>query len=271
MTFSTITKAWHVFVNNKKLLPLIVLVDILFVYGISRLHYEVFSRASEFALNLTTMMGQQVQTIESSGSVANLSVMGSQAFADAYAQLLKYIGIFVVSAFIVWLVCKGIVWFLAHKTAREKPVPAGMFALKFFGMTCFWFLMFAITTVIAINIIDYATTSVFPLIGIKVANVISILLYWALAYFMFISYSLVPHNVFRQTFILGIKEWKELLPAHILGTIVIILSVIIPAFLVRINLYLILAFSVLVALPAIAWARVLWITAVHKVMNHGQD
>ena len=264
--FSTITKSWKSFVTHKKLIPLAVIVDIIFIYALTRLHYEVFNRASEYALRLTDMMSEQVQKMADAGT-PELSVLNSQAFTSAYHELLKYIGLFLAYALLIWLVCRGLVWFIAHHNA-EKKVNIGIFSLKFLGMTLFWFTAFIFITFAALNLIDYSMTGLFPVIGMRMANIIAGLMYWVLAYFMFISYATIPHNVFKQTFRLGIREWKELLPAHIIGTLILIAAVVVPTFLVKINVWLPLAFVALIALPAVAWARTLWVIAVHKVIHN---
>jgi hypothetical protein len=269
MTLSTITKSWKAFAEHKWLILFAVVADIIFLIALNQLNYELLNRANDYYQSLTDMIGEQVTQLEGAGSAQELEVFASDKFAAAYNQLLKFIGLFTLAVLAVWLFCKGAVWFIAHKCAKEKPVEAKSFALKFFGMTIFWFIAFLLVGAVAMSIINYATTAPFPLISIKVANIISVFLLWVLAYFVFVSYSLVPHKVFRQTFELGIRQWKELLPAHVAGTIVVALSAIIPFFLVRVSPYLVLVFTVLVALPAIAWARVLWITAVHGVMKNG--
>jgi hypothetical protein len=267
---STITKSWKAFVSHKWLSVLAVLVNAVFVFILAQLHYVVFSKASEYALTLTGMISEQAQNMAETSNIQNLSVLSSTEFIEAYNQLLKFIGIFIACAIAAWLVCEGIMWFLAHKTVDRK-FKAVDFALKFSGMTLFWFIGFALLTIIAINLLDYAATSVFPMIGVKTANIIAILLYWALAYFMFISYAIAPHNVLRQTFALGTKHWKELITVHLLGTLVFALSAYIPILLMKFNPYLPIIFWIVISLPALAWMRVLWVSATEKVIGHGQD
>ncbi len=266
--FTTIAKSWKAFVTHKKLIPLAVLMDVLFIYGLTRLHYEVFNRASSYALQLTTMMSKQVETLAESETVQELAMLQSPEFIAAYHALVKYILIFTGSAFLVWLVAKGVVWFIAHKTV-EKKTDARLFALKFFGMTLFWFGAFIALTLIALNLLDYALFGVFPLIGKTAANSIAVAFYWVLAYFVFISYALVPQNAFKRTFVLGWKAWRELLPVHIISSLIFFVATTVPMSLVKINIYLMLAFVILVALPALAWSRVFWITTVQRVIRHG--
>ncbi len=265
--FPTIAQAWKAFVAHKKLLPLIVFIDILFVYGLTRLHYEVFNRASMTAIKLTSMMGEQVQQLAESETVQELATLQSPEFLTAYHELVKYIGWFFVGAFAVWLVGKGLVWLLAHKSV-EKKVPIGPFALRFFGMTLFWFFSFIALTLIALNVLDYSLFGVFPLIGKAGANLIVVFLYWVLAYFVFISYSIVPRPALKQAFVLGVKRWKELLLVHIIGSLIFFVATTVPAHLVKVQIYLSLTFIVFIALPMIAWARVFWVTAVQKVMRY---
>ena len=96
--FPTISKAWKAFVASKKLVPLIVLIDVLCIYGRTRLHYEVFNRASMVMIKLTSMLGQQVQTIAESETVQELAVLQSPEFITAYQEMLKYLAIFFIGA-----------------------------------------------------------------------------------------------------------------------------------------------------------------------------
>lgn len=259
---TVITKSWKSFVRRKLLIPLAVLIDVVFIYALTRLHYEVFNRASEYATSLTSMMGQQVQNMAESGT-PELSVLNSQAFMSAYNELLKYVGLFFAYALLIWLVCRGLVWFIAHKNA-DKSVNAWHFVLKFIGMTLFWFAVFALITILALNLLDYSMSNIFPIIGMRTANILSAVMYWALAYFVFVSYSLIPRAVFKQTFILGLKEWKKLVPVHVIGTLIVIASVLIPTLIAKTNVWLPLIFTVLISLPALAWARTLWVIAVRN-------
>jgi hypothetical protein len=265
---STITKSWKAFVSNKKLILLAVLVDLVFVIALAQLHYEVFSKASEHAVKLTTMIGAQAQQIADTENITDMSIISSQEFMAEYNLLLKYIGWFLLGTLAAWLVCKGVLWFIAHIVAEKKP-HSGWFVLNFAGITLIWLVGLIILTIFSLNLLDYATTTVFPLIGIKAANIIAMLLFWALLYFVYTSYALVPHKVFTQTFAIGLKQWKQLLPVHLLSTIITLLAIGIPGILMKYSPYFPLLFGIIISLPALAWTRVLWVTAVHKVIEHG--
>ena len=263
--FNNIAKAWKTFVANKKILPLIVLVDVLFIYGLTRLHYEVFKRASVYATKLTAMMGKQVQDIAETTQLPTLEILQSPEFTATYHQLLKYIGIFVLGGLAIWLVGKGINWFLAHKSVGKTDIKT--FALKFLGMTLAWFIVFIIIAIIVLNILNYALFGAFPLIGEGGANSFAVLLFWVLSYFVFISYSLIPKPAFKNAFIIGAKQWRDLLPVHIINTLILFVAASVPETLLEINIYLMFAFVIFIALPAVAWSRVLWVTAVKGMRN----
>jgi hypothetical protein len=266
--FSSIATAWKQFVSHKKLIPLVVLVDILFLYGITRLHYEVFNRASVLAIKLSAMVGEQVQGISESEAAPELAVLQSAEFLSLYHELIRHIAIFFIGGLLVWLVAKGIAWFIAHKSVAKK-VDVVKYALKFAGMTLFWFVIFILLLFGVLNLLDYALFGVFPLIGKAGANVLAVFFFWALAYFVFISYSLLPGRMFVPTFKLGVKHWKDLLPVHIIGSLIFFVAATTPTFLVKANIYLPLAFVIIIALPALAWMRVFWITSVQRVMKNG--
>ncbi|MEM4247626.1 MAG: hypothetical protein QXF14_04920, partial [Candidatus Woesearchaeota archaeon] len=127
---SIVSKSWKSFVGNKRLGLIAVAVDFVFVYAIVRLHYSVFSRASEHLARLTQMIGEQARAVAEAETLQNISFGASQEFAAEYHLLLQYIFLFLGGAAVAWLACKGIVWFLAHKTLGKKVSPAD-FALKF--------------------------------------------------------------------------------------------------------------------------------------------
>jgi hypothetical protein len=264
--FTTIAKAWNAFVRQKKLLPLIVLIDILFVYGMTRLSKDVLERAQEHVMKLTVMTTQQVQEMAETEAVQT-AMLQSQEFLTAYHQLLNYVGLFFIGAFAVWTLGKGLAWYLSHSTVEEK-IPAGLFALKFTGMSAFWFVAFMLITVVALSLFDYVLFGVFPLINKAAANAFIVLLYWVLAYFVFISCALVPHKTFRNTFRLGILRWKELLPVHIVGSLIFFVATTVPASIVKHNVPLSFAFIIFLALPGVAFARVLWSIAIHEVAKN---
>lgn len=264
--FQTISKSWKLFVANKKLLPVVVLVDVLFVYAMTRLHFEVFSRASTLILQLSAMISSDVAKAAESASPPTLDVLQTPEFINLYNQFLKHITIFMLGALLVWLVCKGITWLVAHKMV-EKKVDWKNFALKFFGMTILWFAAFLLLTIIVLNLIHKAVYGAFPLIGQTGTNTVSLIAFWLLAYFVFISYSIVPRQAFKNTFIIGVKHWKKLLPVHITSSLVLFVSIATPTLLVNVNVYLPIIFGVFIALPAIAWTRILWVTAINNVMR----
>lgn len=266
--FDTIATAWKAFVAQKKLLPLIVFVDLLFFYGLARLHYEIFNRASAAAIRLTAMMGEQAQQLATAETMPSFAALESPEFMNAFHEVVTYISIFFAAAGLLWLVGKGITWFLAHKTA-EKKTDLKLFAAKFLGMTLFWCAAFSAIAVLALNLMDYALFSTIPLIGETTANIIIALLLCALAYFVNISYALVPHRTFVPTFALGVKRWKTLVPVHVIGMLILFVAVTVPASLIKIDITLSLAFIIAIALPAIAWSRVFWITATQDMVRHG--
>jgi hypothetical protein len=263
--FPTIAIAWKSFASRKARLPLIVLIDLLFIYGLTRLHYEVFNRASVYAIKLTAMLGEQVQSL-GEDAVPAIDVLQSADFTAAYHALLRYIAIFFACAFLIWLICKGTAWFLAHKTALKKA-NIRTFALPFLGATLFWTVAFLGMVFLALTILNYALFGTFALIGATVANALIILLYWVLAYFVFISYAHAQPAV-KNAFVIGAKHWRELLPVHVITSLILFVATTVPTSLIKLNVYLPLAFVVFVALPGIAWARVLWVTAVQQVIKN---
>jgi hypothetical protein len=256
--FPLIAKAWKAFVAQKKLLPLIVLIDLLFVYGLTRLHYEVFRRATENLSRLTLMISE---------AATDMAALQSQEFLTLYHEVLRSLGIFFGIAFLLWLVAKGLAWFLAQRTVNKK-IDALRFAQGFALLTPLWFILFLGLIALALAILHYAFFGVFPFIGPQTANVLAGILFWLFAYVVFISYSLLPRPAFTQALVLAVKQWKLLLPVHIIGSLIVFVGVMTPTYLFLTQPYVALAIAIFIALPAMAWARVLWIIAVQRVMRH---
>jgi hypothetical protein len=266
--FPTIAKAWKAFVARRRFLPAVVLVDFLFLYGVLRANHDLLSAAHAELAALLAMIGQQASAVAGAELPENITMMQSPEFLAAFHAFLSKAALFFGSIFLTWLVGKGIVWYLAHRIV-EKRTPTKAFALGFFGMSAFWSVLLVIAMPIALKLINDALFTPFPLLGPRAAHIVSFLALWVLAYFAAISYSLIPQPVFKQTFFLGITRWKQLIPVHLVSSLVVFVAATVPVSLIKLNFYLPLAFIVFIALPAIAWSRVFWITAVREA-HHGQ-
>lgn len=263
--FEIIYAAWQTFWKNRKYIPLFVLNDTLFVWLMTVVQKEVFEKAAPALQRV--MAALQAETTEALAAVApSPEVFQNPQFLAAAHEVFKYIGLALLFGFLIWTGAKGIQWYLANKIVKKK-VPWTTYAVKFCAINAFWMFAFVIITVFGINLLDYTVFSAFPLFGENFVVNLTFAFLFVLSYFAFISYCLPPKPVFKQTFRLGIKKWRTLLPVHLVTVLLIFIATALPANLIRQYPIIAFAVSIFLCLPAIAFGRVYWVTAVETSAN----
>lgn len=261
--FKLVDRAWQLFWKNRQFVPLFVVVDVVFVVGMTFVQKEVFEKATRPLLKLMSVV-QEETTKALAGAALPAQVFQTPEFISAANEVLKYVVLAILYGFIVWTTTKGTQWFLANKIVKKK-VCFVAYALKFVMMNAFWLLAFLVVVTAGINLVDYAFFQPLALFGPGIAYFLTWAFLFVLAYFAFISYSLPPKPVFKQTFSLGIKKWRTLLPVHVVNSLIVFVATTLPASFLNKNLYVALGIAVFAGLPALAFGRVYWVVAVQAV------
>lgn len=273
MLFSTQLKpALKLCWKEKKLIVLSSVVDIVFFAVLVLVHYEFFKRLQSHLMvlvaemqktSLDLLMQEDIQAL-------NTQLMQSAKFVSAFHAMLKYVAVFFLALFITWVVLKNINWYIANRIVKKKVVFRSY--AKFFALySVFWFICMIAILLLTTYLMSYSTTTFLPLIGQKTVYFITLFLFAVLAYFAFISYSLIPTVKFKQVFKLAILKWKELVPAHIILILIAVFAVYIPFRLALIEHnvanWLALFFALLISIPALTYGRIYILLVVQNIIK----
>ncbi len=266
--FTQIEPAWRVFTKNLKLLPVLVLVDFIFYYILTRIQVELFIKAGESVKAVSNIIQSQVQEL-SEAELVQLSkfLMQNPEFVSHYKQIIKYIGLFLLSVLLIWIVLKGINWFLTGRMLGQK-ISLKDFALKFILLSLFWFVFYLIIIVLLAKLFSGTTVTIFPLISAQTATAISFAILLFITYFSLISFAKIEGkgalSILKDTFATGFKKIKKIIPAYILTLIFLFVTATLPMTLFKLHYMVSIAFIILVTLPALTLSRIYFISVIRK-------
>ncbi len=253
MTLSTtLSKAFQAFKTNKKYLLLTMLVEILFFATIIVLQFIYFEPSMDAATRAAMEMSTTMEQLPEEEMLnAETILLQNEEFINAFHDLLKYIAYFFLSAFAAWIIYRGPIWHLSLKTIYPK-MPITTTYLKFTILSLFW------AIILTILFITYTTTQGMTVMQTltTTSTIISIALLLAIIYFMQTSFSLIPsQQTFKNTFILGVKHARTIIPAFIFNLILTAIVFAIPIYFIKTNPLLSLGIIVILTIPALAFAR----------------
>ncbi|MEM4263384.1 MAG: hypothetical protein QW666_00630 [Candidatus Woesearchaeota archaeon] len=255
--------------KNRVLVALCGLIDIIFFFALMLIHYHVLKRI----VGLVQSLMEEVQSTLA-GAIAQQDItqlkpalMKSAEFMTAYHQIIKHAVIFLIAIFLAWIIFKSMNWYLANRIVKGK-ISFKSYAKYFAIYSLLWFAGLMIILCILMWMLSYAASTVLPIISHTGARIIAAILTLTLAYFAFISFSLIPKVKFKEVFIKGIKQWKQITPAYLLLIIITFLAGYIP---LKISLWqnpaaywLVLAFVLFISIPALSYGRIYISLVVNK-------
>lgn len=252
MISTTLSKAFQAFKTNKKYLFLTMLIEVLFFATIIVLQFVFFEPSMDAATRAAAEMSAAMEQLPET-ELYNLEtiLMQNTDFLDAYHDLLKYIAYFFLSAFAAWIIYRGPIWHLSLKTIYKK-MPITTTYLKFALLSMFWaialtILFFIYTTTQGMSLMQTITTT---------STIISIALLLAVLYFSQTSFALIPaQQTFKNTFVLGVKHARAIIPAFIFNLILTAIAFAIPIYFIKTRPLLSLGILVIITIPALAFAR----------------
>ena len=269
MTLSTLKHSLHTFFSNKPSALLATVIDLT--------HFFVF--ASVFSGFATVVLEhlEKVSEIMASGSQDVMSelevVRGVRDFIDKQPQFVEhyfviaeYFVYIMLTAYICWILFQGINWWLANRASGNKE-KFWKYFLKFFLLNII--VLFLLTVILYVPIF-ISMLDVFAFLTIITHFVARLVFYIAVAllvYFAGIAYALIAKHTLlkalKQTFIIGFTRWKELVPAYIIGFVVLYLIVFIILYFKQSFLAMFLL-TILLFLPTAFWIRILITEIVNK-------
>ena len=250
MTFTkTISTAWNVFVKHKRLLPLFMLVDGIFILLLTWMQVFFLQKASEHIFTVQRIMqGQMSNASQEEMMRLSSSLMQDVAFKAAYDQILKSIGLFIVCAFAVWIVLKGFAWLLTIRMVRRVDVKA--FFKQFVLTSLFWFALFFVLMLFTSQLQgEWAASILLIVIG----------------YFYSICASILPsEKPLRTTWNIAMN-WSHMLPVALVNALLLFIATTLPITVSQFNQNIAVALIIIIGLPVIAFTRVYWAVAAKGV------
>jgi len=251
--FKQIEPTWRLFWKNKRLLPLALLFDLFFYFGLVKLHMEIFQLLSIKIKQVSSVMQQSFEHADPQKFLTE-----NTQFMEQYKAIMGDVGLFLLGIFALWVVFKGLNWWIANYTSKKtKLVP---YFKRFVGLSIVWMIGFLFIIFIVLSLASHATTSPVPFISLSMANNIGFFLLWLFGYFVFISYAEKGFQAFK----FGWKHFRKIMPAYILTTLLAFVLSSVPITFLAKNQYATMAFVAFVALPLLAFSRLYIVEVVKK-------
>lgn len=258
----TLPKAWLAFKENKKYLIWIVLIEFVFLFALTQIHLMYFIPSADAATRAGEAMEQEVQKLTET-ELYQLETMLAQNkdFMDAYHDLMIYMGYFIVSFLVLFVVFRTPLWYISHKSILKK-MPFKSVAIKFSLLSLFWFVAVCISFAIY-SIITSSTATILPIISPFWLTLVMYVIFLAIFYFAQIGFALIPsQQTFKNTFIYGSRHAKTLIPAFFVNAIIVFIACSLPFNFIFTYPLVALAIILIISIPALAFARLHMIISV---------
>jgi len=255
--------------KKKELFLLSMFFDLSFFAALLVIHYFVLVAVKEHVFKFMDVMQKTLGEAVSAEAVSQVSpeLLKTPEMLAVYHTIAKYFIILLLGVLLSWLVFKGINWYIANRMIRK--VNTQKFALKFIGYTILASICIVILFAITIKLISYSTFAFLPLIGIFADRIIFFLLVWVLAYFVFIAYSLIPETDCRKLCRFAVRNYRKIVPAHLLLLVMLSFITFITVWSININYWAPFILGLFILLPAFTYGRIYIVVVVNKVLKRG--
>lgn len=255
--------------KNKAVFLASVMLDIILFFVLLFANYFTLTAMQEHITKFADLVQAGMLELAASNTTQGISpaMFKTPEIMAVYHQVLKYLLMLVIIALVSWIVFKGINWYLANRLIRKVNLKE--FARKFISHTLLAFVCFAIINLLMLRMIAYSTFEFLPLIGASGSRLLAFVLVLVLAYFVFISYSLIPNTTCKKLARFAVKNYKQILPAHLLVSFALIILAYITVYIIRFNYYAPFIFALLVFFPAMTYGRIYIVVVINKVLKRG--
>jgi hypothetical protein len=255
MLSQTLPKAWLAFKENKKYLIWIVLIEFIFLFVLTQIHLMYFVPSAEAAAKVGEIIAQEAENLpETELYQLENTLATNEEFMTVYNELLAYMGFFIVSLFLAFIVFRTPLWYLSHKSIYAK-MPFKTVLWKFPLLGLFWFVVLAVAFSIY-SIATGSTTTILPIVSPFWITILMNFVFLAIFYFSQISFALIPsQQTFKNTFIYGAKHAKAIIPAFLVNAIITFIVCTLPFNWIASKPLIGLAIILLITIPALAFAR----------------
>lgn len=253
--------------KNKGLFILSCFLDTVFFLALLAVNYVFLMSIKDYVVEFVDVVQENFAgVIENNMTVVSPEMVKTPELMSIYHSIIKYLVVFILAAFLAWLVFKGLNWFIANRLIRKvKPKD---FTKRFIAHTLLACICLFVILVIATNLAAYSSSSFLPLFGSTTAKVLSLVLVWVLAYFLAISYS--TNLSCKELTRFGIKHYKELVPAHLFIFIGFILLSYLAVESIKINFWAPVFFALFITIPFVTFGRFYIVVVINKVLKRGR-
>jgi hypothetical protein len=178
-------------------------------------------------------------------------------------QVVMYLALLVLAAFVLWIVIEGISWFVSYTIAvnKEKRLKFWIYLKNFAIQTIPFYLLYVLWLVLLIVFMMRMSTTMFPVLSLGTLNNIFGILAIITAYFAFFSYTLTRRKSLvniRDAFKYGVLKFPALwAPVLFIVILIVVVDLILRIpFITQDPVYL-LAFGAVLFLPAVTFSRIL--------------
>ncbi|MFC1754453.1 hypothetical protein ACFL96_13845 [Thermoproteota archaeon] len=264
-SFKLITESWG-------MLCLAALVDFVFLVVFSLIATTLQTRAFDHLYQLLMLVGTQtgglIKEIQNPFSTKLSDLMQNPAFSFHLQQVLFHLLLMFVALLIFWCIFEGISWWISHKI-KSKHEKAGLKLTDYLGRFIVSSVFFFIITM---GLIAYFLQKYIE-VGISIETFLTqgtvlfiytaaLLIVW---YFGFLSYASLSGGPFwnvKQSIVLGVKKIWRMIPTILF--LVVFYYIVLELWTLLLSLtnnYVAFVYGLVIFMPSITFARVLFIKA----------
>ncbi len=265
--FSHIEGSVKLFVKHWRLVVLAMLVDVVFFYSLTKIHVEFFLRIQpQLNVVMESIQKNSVQLQPSLDGITQLqSVVVQQADVLAsYHAVIYLLGLMLLSLFGAWLVLQGLSWWLALRVARKEPVSVSqvcLFARRFALRTLLWFMVFVL--LLALLSLGLQSSVSSGMLSVSTVYYLFLACLFVLGFLAVNSYAAINHG-FIQSLRACLANFKQTFLAYVLALLFVFVTGGLAWNLAALHWAVVVAWIMLVFLPALTLARVYVVCAANS-------
>ncbi len=251
--------------KNKLLFLVIALLDIAFFFGLIYSHTTLLVEASDSINSVLKDLQEQAKGLNETELVDfEQKLTQNEEFMQKYKELIRYTGYFFGITALLWMLFQGASLVIANKIVHKR-----VNYLKVYGLFLFWsFFWFATSFAVLLFLSSIAQPSG---LGAGNFNLLYLLANVVIAYFAFVSFSLV-HRGFsvKLPFMVGKFYWKKLVPGFIMILLTLFVLINVGNSIVKANALAAFIFAIVFIIPALSFFRIYFINLVETVVKNAE-
>lgn len=254
--------------KNKLLFTLSSLLDLSFIIAFITIFWQiVYKKIFQILLALSNHLNtlKNLPQDMSQQAAAYQSLASNIEFIALFYSLVRWVIIFALAVFILWIVFQSINFFIAAKILHKKT-RFWSYIGKFSLFSFFFYLLIVLDFWLTIYLATLNTKIVLPVFPQAIINIIFLTILIIILYFGFISYSEIRKkkiiSSFLNTFKTGFK--KKTLIAYVLPLLKIAICLLLLYLLFDLNIILFYIVFLFFFIPSISIARIMFFYFIEK-------